>query len=411
MDAVVRSVPPGQAAKPAGQGRGPFLLGPRGLGTSAARIVWNARPEHHSTSVPLSSRPPVVPGLPVRRTAPVPSSPPAATTSSTALGVSLYCPGPVRVDEPLGAEVNERLLAWVQRVGIFPGRLDAVRACNYGRYAMLIHPDCDDPDRLLLAAQCMAALFAVDDYYCDDERTGSDTALVGNRLTLAQTALDPAYLVGGWGHQEQLEEALASDPVLVALRSYIDRVAGFATPAQVGRVRHETVAMFVAMNGEAGWRTTQTTPAVWEYLAARQVNSFLPCMTLIDVISGYELPATLYSHPPVRRATMLAASASIILNDLYSMNKEAEPGIGDGGLPDVIAAERGCTPREAVQLSAAYHDELVRAFEAARSELTATIPSPELWRYLTGLHAWLGGNHEWHATTGRYATATGDRST
>ncbi|MFG2715693.1 family 2 encapsulin nanocompartment cargo protein terpene cyclase [Streptomyces goshikiensis] len=393
-----------------GRGGGSFPLGPRGLGTSAARIVHNAPTEPLDISVPPSSRPTALRRWPGRWIASAPTPGPAAQDASTPLGVSLYCPRPVRVDEPLGAEVNERLLTWVRRVGIFPGRLDAVRACDYGRYAMLIHPDCDDPDRLLLAAQCMAALFAVDDYYCDDERTGSDTALVGNRLTLAQSALDPAHLVGVWGYHEQLERALTSDPVLVALRSYIDNAASIATPAQVGRVRHETVAMFVAMAGEAGWRTTKTTPAVWEYLAARQVNSFLPCMTLIDVIGGYELPATLYNHPPVRRATMLAASASIILNDLYSMAKESEPGIGDGGLPDVIAAEQGCTTQEAVRLSAAYHDELVRAFETAHRELTTTIPSPQLWRYLTGLHAWLGGNHEWHATTGRYATGTRDRS-
>ena len=291
-----------------------------------------------------------------------------------------------------------------------PGRLEFVRACDYGRYAMLIHPDTDDPDRLLLAAQCMAALFAVDDYYCDDERTGSDTALLGPRLTLAQLALDPAYLVGGAAYQTALDEALTADPVLVALRAYIDRVAAFATPAQLNRVRHETIAMFVTMSGEAGWRIAETIPPVWEYLAARQANSFLPCMTLIDVIGGYELPASIYAHPPVRRATMLAASASIILNDLYSMAKESEPGIGDGGLPEVIAAERGCSLQEAVNLSAAYHDELVHAFESAQRQLATTIPSIELWRYLNGLHAWLGGNHEWHATSARYTRDTANRN-
>ncbi|MEU8434482.1 hypothetical protein AB0F18_16480 [Streptomyces sp. NPDC029216] len=184
----------------------------------------------------------------------------------------------------------------------------------------------------------------------------------------------------------------------------MERVAGFGAPAQVSRVRHETVAMFVVMNAEAGWRTNRTTPPAWEYLAARQVNSFLAYMTLIDIIGGYELPASLYAHPPVRRTTMLAASASIILNDLYSMAEEAEPGIGDGGLPHVIAAERGCPLREAIDLSAAYHDELVRSFETAHTELCATIASLELWRYLSGLRAWLGGSHEWHATTGRYAS-------
>jgi hypothetical protein len=98
----------------------------------------------------------------------------------------------------------------------------------------------------------MAALFAVDDYYCDDERTGSDPVLIGPRLTLAQVALDPAYLVADYA--AELDGGLTTDPVLVALRSYLDRVAHVATPAQVARVRHETVAMFVTMSGEAGWR-------------------------------------------------------------------------------------------------------------------------------------------------------------
>lgn len=328
-----------------------------------------------------------------------------ASTSQSPSAVTvpaLYCPDPVRVNECLGAEVNDLLEAWVAEVGTFPGRLDHVRACDYGRYAMLIHPDTDDPQRLLLAAQCMAALYAVDDYYCDDERTGSDPVLIGPRLTLAQVALDPAYLAGGYA--TGLDDALNADPVLVGLSSYINRVARFATPAQVARVRHETVAMFVTMSGEAGWRLTKSAPSAWEYLAARQANSFLPCMTLIDIVGGYEVPAGVYADPLVRRATMLAASASIILNDLYSMAKESTPDIGDYNLPTVIAAEHGCSPQEATDRTAAIHDELVRSFEVAREQLTDVFPVPALWRYLAGLHAWLGGSREWHRSSGLYHT-------
>src|SRR5947199_10296814 len=90
----------------------------------------------------------------------------------------LYCPDPVRLDERLATRVDDLLLAWVAEVGIFPGRRDVVADSHFGRFAMLVHPDTDDPDRLLLAAQCIVALFAVDDYYCDDERTGSDPALM-----------------------------------------------------------------------------------------------------------------------------------------------------------------------------------------------------------------------------------------
>ena len=36
----------------------------------------------------------------------------------------LFCPGPLRDDPALGKEVNDRLVAWAEEVGIYPGRLD-----------------------------------------------------------------------------------------------------------------------------------------------------------------------------------------------------------------------------------------------------------------------------------------------
>jgi len=314
----------------------------------------------------------------------------------------LYCPDPVRVDEALGEHVNDLLLAWVREFWTSASPPDHVYRGQYGRFAMLIHPDTDDPDRLLVAAQCMAALFGVDDYYCDDERTGSVPALLGPRLGLAQTALDPAHLVSPYA--AELENALRADPILVGLRSYIEHVAVYASPAQLARVRHETVAMFVTMSEEAAWRTTGEVPPVWKYLAHRQPNSFLPCMTLIDVIGGYELPAAVYADPLVRRATTLAGSATIIANDLYSMPKEGVPEIGDFNLPTVVAAEQICSLQEAVEISVSIHDDVVRAFEKSVQQLTPHA-SPELTRFLTGLRAWIGGSREWHAHSGRYHAA------
>jgi 2-methylisoborneol synthase len=314
----------------------------------------------------------------------------------------LYCPDPVRIDESLGTHVNDLLLAWIDELGTFPSRPDHVHTGQYGRFAMLVHPDTDDPDRLLLAAKCIAALFGVDDYYCDDERSGSDPALLGPRLGLAQSALDPAHLTGL--HAAELEAALRADPILVALRSYIEHAAGYASPAQLARIRHETVAMFLTMNEEAAWRASGAIPSVWKYLAHRQPNSFLPCMTLIDVVGGYEIPATVYAHPAVRRATALAGSATIIANDLYSMAKERVPEIGDFNLPTVLVAERGCSLQDAVEISVGIHDDVMRAFEATARELLRD-SSPELARFLAGLRAWIGGSREWHARSGRYHSA------
>ncbi|WP_434768329.1 family 2 encapsulin nanocompartment cargo protein terpene cyclase [Pseudomonas triticicola] len=328
----------------------------------------------------------------------MPSLPGAKTGSPWAVP-PLYCPAPFRVDEALAGGVDDLLMPWIEKVGIFPGQLDRVRAMGFGRFAMLCHSDTDDPRRLLLQAQCMGALFALDDYYCDDERTGSDPRVIGRRLTVALAALEPVHLTSRF--QPLLDRFLDSDPVLVGLSHYMQRVTELATPAQTARVRHEICAMFVSMTAEANWRVEQLMPPVWEYLAHRQANSFLPCLSLIDIVGGYELPANVYSAPEVRRITTLAASATIIANDLFSARKEQQAGIGDFNLPLLLAREQQCSPQQAMAQSAAIHDEIMHLYEAAELDVLPNA-SPLLERYLRGIKSWLAGNVEWHRTSGRY---------
>jgi isopentenyl-diphosphate delta-isomerase type 1 len=314
---------------------------------------------------------------------------------------ALHCPAPFRIDESLASEVDDRLMSWVEKTGIFADRQHKVRASGFGRFAVLCHTDTDDPDRLLLSAQCIGALFAVDDYYCDDETAGSIPALVGPRLSIALAALEPVHLTECY--RMELETALNSDPVLVGLRAYMARVAEFATPSQIARVRHEIIAMFVTMTAEAAWRIRGVTPALWEYLAQRQTNSFLPCMSLIDIIGGYELPANVYSSPAVRRVTTLAASATIIANDLYSAPKECQAAVGDFNLPMLLANKQQCSIEQAMKLGAKIHDDVMRLYEAAEKELLACA-SPLLERYLAGVKSWVAGSLEWHRHSGRYQT-------
>ncbi|BAZ68412.1 MAG: hypothetical protein KME28_11345 [Pelatocladus maniniholoensis HA4357-MV3] len=395
-----------------------FTINPTGLGTSAVRLVealksnrGQAAADSTPDAVTCPPTPPQTPLFGGSVTAPItlttflgPNTSVCQPPFESPAGVtipSLYCPDPIRIDEDLANDVNERLVAWVEQIGIYAGQLDYVRACNYGRYAMLIHPDTNDPDRLLLAAQCMAAEFAVDDHYCDDERTGSDPTIIARRLALTQSALDPVYILDP-EYDAQFQAAMKSDPVRVGLTAYINRVAEYGTPEQVDRVRLGTVTMFIPMNWEAAWRMTGGLPPVWEYLAVRQANSFGPCLTLIDIIGGYEVPGEIYSIPAVRRATMIAGTATIILNDLYSMAKETQPGIGDGGLPAIIAGESGCSLQEGTDRTAKIHNDLVREFETAQRQIMSKVPSMELWRYLAGLHAWMGGSREWHSKSARY---------
>lgn len=311
----------------------------------------------------------------------------------------LYAPDPIRDDERLGVEIDERLADWAMEVGIYAEHPSYFRACQFGRLIMLACPDTDDVDRLMLGAKWMAALFATDDYFADDERFGAVNELVAARLTFAMSAMDPPHPIGEYA--AQITDQLRGHPVLVALSSSLDHIRRYATPAQVARVRHETLALFFTWTAEAGWRSTGQNPPVWEFLAERQHNSFLPAMSLIDVVNGYELPADVYFEPAVRQAVRLAADAVTLVNDIYSMGKEAETEMGDFNLPTLIATERKCTLHEALEICVAHHNSIAGAYETACSKI-GPAASPELRRFLNGLWAWMAGSLEWHTSSGRY---------
>jgi 2-methylisoborneol synthase len=333
---------------------------PTGLGTSAARIA-----------------------------------PPAAAAEGAAIP-ELYCPPAVRDDPALGEEVNERLVAWAAETGIYPGQLDRVRSAGFGRLIMLAHPDTDDPERLLAAARCALAEWSVDDHYLDGEAETARPELLGRRLAIAHSVIDQAHLPQRYA--PQLERVVIADPVMVALRSSLARLGAYASQAQVRRLRHELAIMFVAYNQEAVWHTAGQTPPVWEFLMHRHENSFVPCMVLTDAVGGYELTQAEFADPRVRRAFTMAGSASVIVNDLYSMAKEDAT---DFSLPRLIAAEEGCSLRQAVDRTVHVHDELMRTFEAEATALAAA-GSPTLRRFLHGVWNWLGGSREWHSTSARY---------
>lgn len=344
--------------------RRPFLDGPRGLGTSALR--------------------------------PTPSG---ARGRSGAVPV-LYCPPALRDDPELGDLVNRQLIAWAAEIGLYPASLDRVREANFGRLIMLAHPETDDPDRLLAAAKCALAEWATDSAYCDDDSEGARLDLLGSRLGLARTAVDPPVI--GARHQPALDEALRADPVRVALSSAIGHLGRYAAPGQLDRVRSELTVLFNGYNTEGSWRRSDFVPPVWQYLAERQQNSFVPTIAVIDIVGGYHLSAAQYGAPPVRRAVLMAGLAATLVNDLYSMSRERRGAHYDYNLPTLIAVEEQCSPGEAVHRAAALHDELVRTYEREAAAL-AVAGSPALARFLAGVWAWLGGNHEWHRTTARYA--------
>jgi 2-methylisoborneol synthase len=312
----------------------------------------------------------------------------------------LYCPVAERADPVLAAEVDARLSSWARERGLDDQELEALGKAAFGRLVTLAHPDTDDPDALLIAAQLNAAWWAADDYYADDTALGAVPAQLPQRLTLAMSAMDPVPPVGDL--TPPLREAHGDDLVLRLLHSAVAHLSRHATPAQVQRVCYSTFAMFVSWTAYAAWRETGEHPPAWEYLAARQHDSFYTSMTLIDVVGGYRVPADLFYEPRVRRASMQAGTASVLVNDLFSVAKDAADENPVCNLVLLTATDRDCSVEEATELIVTLHNDLVRDFEATHREL-APVPSPELQRYLRGLRAWMGGGFQWHATNPRYA--------
>ena len=316
----------------------------------------------------------------------------------------LYCPRTERVDDRLADEVDDRLVAWAAGLGCRGEELDALREVRFGRLVTLAHADVDDPDALLVAAQMNTAWWAADDYYADSTEAGADPALLPERLVLAMAALDPLPSAGDLS--ADLDRSLDDDLVLRMLSSAVGHLGRHASPTQVQRACYATFSMFVSWDAYGAWRQTGSFPTAWRYLAARQHDSFYTSMTLADAVGGYELPAALFYDPRVRRATLQAGTASVLVNDLLSVAKDAADEKPVCNIVSLIADDRGCSVAEATEITVALHNDFVRGFEATHRDLAA-VPSVELQRFLRGVRAWMGGGFEWHTTNPRYAAQPG----
>ncbi|WP_086786584.1 family 2 encapsulin nanocompartment cargo protein terpene cyclase [Crossiella equi] len=368
------------------------LSGPTGLGTSAARIaartlVGAAPAEPPPESVPAAAAPT--------------SGDPAYAYRPWGDGSAspLYVPVTERDNEALGDAVDEGLVAWLTDLGFTDEECAQVRKTRWGRMVMLAHPDCDDLDRLLISGKLNLAWWAADDLYADDTSMGAVPAELPARLTRAMSSMDPPPPAGEFGRD--LEKALSEDRVQIMLRQATEYLGQYATPAQVQRVCYSTFAMFVSWTAYAAWKETDTQPPAWEYLAARQHDSFYTSMTLIDVLGAYELPANLYYDREVRHAAFNAGTAAVLVNDLHSVAKDLRDDNPPHNMVLQVANDRGIPVEEATEVVVELHNDTVRAFEATHREL-APVPSPELQRFLRGLRSWMGGGFEWHSTSPRY---------
>jgi 2-methylisoborneol synthase len=304
----------------------------------------------------------------------------------------------VPADPAKAAEVDRRVEAWARELELFPKEWTGDFAgFQFGRAVVLQHPGALDLDRLTVAGKLLLAENIVDDCYCED-RGGSPRGL-GGRLVLAQSALDPYH--GTPELEAEWERGMRADGPLRSYHWALKDYVAFATSSQVSRFVHDIARLHLGYLGEAAWAETRYLPRVWEYLVMRQFNNFRPCLSIVDAVDGYELPEALYARPEIQRVTALACNATTIVNDLYSFTKELANDPEHLNLPQVIARNERCGLKAAYLKAVEIHNRIMDAFEEESAALSAG--SPLVARYLTGLAAWVSGNHEWHASnTHRY---------
>lgn len=299
-------------------------------------------------------------------------------------------------DPEKAAEIDRRVHDWARELDLFPPEWNGdFTHFQFGRAVALQHPAAADMERLTVAGKLLLAENIVDSCYCEeDEGRGAARRLLGGRLVVAQSALDPFH--GPPGLEEEWRRGVGADGPLRAYHRALEDYAALATPSQTDRFVHDIARLHLGYLAEASWAETRHVPQIWEYLVMRQFNNFRPCLSIVDAVDGYELPEPLYARPEIQRITALACNATTIVNDLYSFTKELASDPDHLNLPQVVAANDNCGLKAAYLKSVEIHNQIMEAFETESAEVSAA--SPLIERYARSLDDWVAGNHEWHAT-------------
>ncbi|GAA1990830.1 family 2 encapsulin nanocompartment cargo protein terpene cyclase [Kitasatospora viridis] len=313
---------------------------------------------------------------------------------------------PVPEPEPaLVAEVDRRTKEWaVHEVDLYPPEWeDDFEAFGTGRSVCLAYPEAGGLDHLEAAAKLLVAENAVDDCYCEDH--GGSPHGLGSRLLMAHSALERPYAVVPY--EQQWQDQLQSEPPCRAYQSAMQAFDALTADQIRNREIHDLARLHLGYLAEAAWSIDEVVPTVPEYLMTRQYNSFRPCLTIVDAIGGYVLPADLHDHPKMQQVFALAALASTLVNDIYSYTKELRTPRPHVNLPTVLRHHEGLSEEAAYFKAIEIHNDVMHRFESESASCAAELPNPLTVRFLRDVAAWVDGNHWWHATNTRRYTLPG----
>ena len=304
---------------------------------------------------------------------------------------TLYYPFPPALN-PQVDMAQAQTQAWALRFRLVQQEAAYRRFCasKFGWLAARAYP-LAGREALQIVSDWNAWLFLLDDQ-CDEGGIGTQP----DRLRVLFAGLLAVL-------QEQ-PRAAQDGPLASSLRDLWQRMSARGTLAWKARFLRDAQDYFDACLWEAANRASGVTPTVQDYIAMRPLTGgLITDVDLIDLTEHIDLPAEVRASALVQRLTQMANNVVCWSNDLISLAKEMRRR-DVHNLVLAIRQERGCSLQEAVDWAARLHDDEVRGFLELERHLPAygAPIDQELQRYLAVLRAWMRGNLDWAADSGRY---------
>lgn len=303
---------------------------------------------------------------------------------------ALLCPFPQSLNLHV-RQAHEHSGKWLRKIY---GDAPLVRKAQEARMAWMVagfYPT-TGLDQLCVASDYLCWAFTLDDL-------GDETAIGQRPAQLSQLFQDFDDVFHGRA------VARSEDPALVALRDILDRLARFATPADLKTFWTANRAYFGGMLWEANNRAGNWVPNESSFMMMRPAAGAVPpFFALIEPLENIRLPREVREDPQVQELERLAGGIVCWINDVLSYEKERK--LNDvHNLAIVYETHRDLPPGEALTQAVALSNAEVDGFMAREASLPSfgEANDRELRRYLDTLHSMIRITRDWTLGSARYA--------
>ncbi|TSB26734.1 terpene synthase family protein [Streptomyces benahoarensis] len=305
-----------------------------------------------------------------------------------------YCPITLTGGiHPRHAELEQRALDWLDDYGLYPDATERAwgLATHSAKFSCRIIP-CGQPEPLFMFVLWNYWAYTIDDWLDSGSDATATAKIVDTSVRLIRALEYPGSSMARPG------------PVADALHDLVTRTRDMLSPWQLRRFIDAMRDWLFA----SAWQMTNVERRIMPTLndfagMTVSINGTRFSLTWCEVANGIDLPPAVLCSPAVQAVTDAAGFIVSTDNDLFSYAKEDHLELPEQNLINVIAHERGCTPKEALAEAVGLRDRTMTLFIRLSEQLAAQ-GDPELRRYLVALGHYIAGCIAWQNSAPRFAS-------